>query len=434
MSVPRLPHDVRSSSLVILASHALRLALGFVVTLLLARSLPPDDYGVFSVLMGFLLTAAAFSDLGINIPFVRFYVEQGRSGDVGSERFANFAFTSRILLSAGATAVALAVLSLWGPELLQKDIPGWAVLLGSILVFTEGISSFLLSVLQAQEKFKILAACTVGPNAIRALVLLVLVALDAVSLLSAFILFSVSLMITTGLTKLILPTLSIEWKAWESARQFRPAVSWTRWTAVQTISNVVVSKFDILALGVFAVAPSRIGNYALGLAFASLLNVLQTSTMTLLLPKVSALATRADLYAYRRRLWNVELVLLVGVAAASVAAYGLLNGLYADRYPSAAGLMLILAAGFSFSVLITPWTLLSYTVNQPQIPAVQNIVGIVVLAASSLLLVPRWEIYGMALSVLSARASSELTGLWLTRRALRRHAFVTAAPVSGGSA
>lgn len=423
----------RLAPMIVLASHAARLALGFVVSLVLARSLPPDEYGIFSVLMGFLMTAAAISDLGINIPFVRFYVQQSQQGDSDADRFAGFAYTSRALLSMVAMAVATTVLIIWGTALLQRAFPLWAILLGSLLVLTEGISSFLLAVLQAQGRFTLLAVLMVSPNVLRTVVLLILVATNSVSLISAFVLFAVSLMITAGATKAALPGLGLRWDYRSAFTQFRHAVAWTRWTAVQTFSNVVMTKFDILALGFYAVEPARIGNYALGLAFASLLNVLQSSTMTILLPRVSALRSVADLRLYRRRIWAIEGALVVGVAASTLAAFGFIEWLYADRYPYAGGLVLILAGAFGVSVLVTPWTLLTYSIDRPQIPAIQNVVGFVILGAAALVFVPQFETSGMAWSVLMARCCSEMTGLVLTTRALRRHPLGAKLDAVGGS-
>ena len=409
-----------ASSLSVLSSHALRLALGFFVSLVLARSMAPSEYGVFSLLMGFLLTASAVSDFGINIPFVRFYVQQQADPSSSVDRFAGFAYGWRIAVSGVAMAVTFGMLYLWGEEFLQRPLSFWTIVLGSVLVFSEGISSFLLALLQARGRFQTLSALTVSPNALRIIVLGALVTLDLITFSTAFLVFSGTLIVTMCAARILTRDLRVRWDFWRAVDDYRPALSWTKWTMVQTLSNVFVSKFDILALGVYAIDPCRIGNYALALAFGSLLSVLQSSTITLLLPRVSGLLTRDGFEEYRRDMVRLSVLLGGAILIATLGGYQVITALYADRYPQAGDLFLLITGAFGVSTLVTPWTLLTYAVNRPQIPAVLNLTGIGVLVVASSLLVPRLEVTGMAVSVLLSRLVAECVGLALTIGAVRR--------------
>lgn len=402
------------SSLLVLSSNVLRLGLGFGVSLLLAGTMDPREYGVFSLFMGVLLTAAALSDLGVNIPFVRFYVQQNIEEETASEAFARFVYGWRLWLSLVAMAISSVFLITFGDAYFQRSLPGWMLALGALLVLSEGLSAFFVAFLQARRHFGKLSLLVVQPNVLRVVLLAILALTGEITLATAFLVFAGTLFANMIAGKLFTRDIRALWNPFSQIKNYREAISWTRWTVVQTISNVIVSKFDLLALGAYAIGRDVVGSYALALAFGSILIVMQTSEITVLLPHVSGLKTLEAMTTYRRRAWGLTGLLAIASAGAMVFGWWIVSTFYAENYPDAPELFLFIAAAFTVSALVTPWTLLCYALNKPQIPAYQNLLAIAVLGVSSFILVPRFGAHGMGASVLLSRLLSESLAIVMT--------------------
>lgn len=398
----------------------LRLGLGFGVSLLLAGTMDPREYGVFSLLMGVLLTAAALSDLGIGIPFVRFYVQQDLEEASVSQAFARFVYGTRLWLSLTAMILSSVFLFAFGDSYFQRSLPAWMLALGALLVLSEGLSAFFVALLQARKHFGKLSFLVVQPNALRVLLLAILAFAGGVTLTEAFLVFAGTLFANMIAGKWFSRDVRALWNPLGQIKNYRQAVSWTRWTFVQTISNVFVAKFDLLALGAYAIGRDVVGSYALALAFGSILVVMQTSVMTVLLPHVSALKSAEATSTYRRRALRLTGLLAIGSACALIVGWWTISTFYALNYPDAPELFLSIGGGLTVSALVTPWTLLSYALNKPQIPAYQNLMAIAVLGVSSFILVPRFGAHGMGVSVLLSRLLSESWAFVFTIRILRK--------------
>ncbi len=417
------------SSLLVLSSNVLRLGLGFGVSLLLAGTMDPREYGVFSLFMGVLLTAAALSDLGVNVPFVRFYVQQNIEEESASEAFARFAYGWRLWLSLAAMALSSVFLIAFGDAYFQRSLPAWMLALGALLVLSEGLSAFFVAFLQARRHFGKLSFLVVQPNALRVLILAILATSTEITLAAAFLVFAGTLFANMIAGKFFIRDIRVLWNPFRQIKNYREAISWTRWTVVQTMFNVFVSKFDLLALGAYAIGRDVVGSYALALAFGSILIVMQTSEITVLLPHVSALQTPEATTNYRRRALGLTGLLAIASVGAMIVGWWIISTFYAENYPDAPGLFLFIAAAFTVSALVTPWTLLCYALDKPQIPAYQNLMALVVLVVSSFILVPPYGAHGMGASVLLSRLLSESVAVVLTLRNLRTSRLVAERPL-----
>jgi O-antigen/teichoic acid export membrane protein len=274
--------------------------------------------------------------------------------------------------------------------------------------------------LQAEEKFKKLSTLNVVINALRLALLGGLYAAGALTtgtaimtvILSSFVIASIVFLTEHGYR----PVRAFR----ESMGDFRDLFFWGRWLSLMAIANILYVRLDVILLGYFHIERSAIGNYALAYAFSGAIVAFQPAMMTLLVPKVSAIDTPDRLRSYIKRAALVSALAVPALLLFGVSVDFFLGWFYGGQYPYAAGVFPLLAGGFAVTLLATPFSALSMTIDRPQILAYQNILGFLTVLLLGLIMIPRLGIYGCAVSVFSSRLLMEAAGVLGVYVILRR--------------
>jgi O-antigen/teichoic acid export membrane protein len=407
------PDSISRAWALVTGAEAGRLALGFIVSLVVARTLGPADYGTYAVL------AAMVGIVGV--------VAEGGLSEAAVLRLARHEGDARAFfwLRIALASAVIAVLCLLAPLLARSlGIPDdgtltrWA-LLGIVATACSGAASVLL---QAAGGFGRMSTLTLFNTALTALLALFLALVQQLTIASALVVLGIGTSLATfalGL-RLLRPDLQVP-SLTVLRREAGELLRTGRWLWLAALLAMLAVNLDVVIVSRNAVLET-VGVYALAASVANKAGIVNNSLYTVLLPRVAHLADERAVRQYLkeslRRGAVVALALLVCVPLAQP--FVLL--VYGQPYAAAVPLLQLLLGVVIFDVLAMPALLLPLAYRRPRLMAAGDGARAAALLVLGGALVP---IYGPGAAV-AARFGSRVAGAVLVLALLgrsRRAAF-----------
>jgi O-antigen/teichoic acid export membrane protein len=388
----------------IFGAELLRMALGFLASILIARGLGPQGYGSYAVLMATVAILMTLSDFGLTPAAVRFLAQ---TGDVPSEQRRVMAVYA--VLKGGAVAailVTVLVAAPWlsGPALSRPDLDT-LLRLAALLLLSSALMSFVMTLFQGMRRFREYSSLQpLNPAATLLAIALLAVwgrlnvaSVILVSVAAPFVPFLVGVIIARR-RNIPLPGLP----DFDLSGHWRTLVRFSKWLWISSLFAIVASRLDLLLLNRFS-QPEQVGAYALALGLATKLAVVNGSLITVLLPTVSAFRSRGEFTRFartnvRRSLMLATLLLLAGLPLAQP----LILGIYGESYAASTGIFRVLLFVVAVELAATPFVLFAYPLDLPKALAAGEMVKTALLGVAGVLLVPVFGPTGMAVAKLIA--------------------------------
>lgn len=406
---------------ILTAGNLLRLAVGFVASVLIARALGPATFATFAVLGAIATIAGAVVDPGLTGAAVqRIARAWPAEPDAASDRAAAFLWwraVTALVLAALVWAVLVAVGALTG-RLPASDLLSLA-LLGTVATALSGAIS---AILQAVGRFGQLALVGLTNAALTAILALLLAALGRLTLVTALLILGIATSLVACIVgRALLPR---GWRLAPPARATLRAEGIAlfrvgRWLWLAHSAALFAAQLDLLLVNHWRDA-AETGTYALALNLAAKADIVNSGLYTVLLPAASALAGPGAVRGYLRRG-----LLRSGAIALALLPTALLIGpaidlFYGAAYHPAARLYQLLLAVVIFDLFTTPITLLAYHHRRPQLLAGADLLRVAVLLIVGALLIPATGPLGGVTGAIIARLAAKLAGITLIASRLPR--------------
>ncbi len=362
--------------------------LGMLASIVIARSLLPEQYGHFSFMMWCATLFVIVSNGGLSTGAIKFVAEQderGRHIILGHlARLQNHALTITALIS------AIGILVFPGFFLASAPLPAWALLLTASLFKASYI--FWMSATQGSENFARIArvVLVVAPSNLAANLLIAWLAPSLINFIAVYL-----------LTSLLYRALIAPWRHAsialpDSATQKRVSRHLIITGASIVLSFFVLRQSEILFLRIFSdaaeIAFFSIA-YTIGFALAALI---PGAYAALLLPMMSRQSTRSS-YAtdtYPRSLRYLMLLAAPMAVGTWLLGEHLILTLYGEAYRSAVVALFWVIAGVAISA--TSQAAVSLLVSQDQqgrVLRINLLVAVVVLVMDAVL-ISQFGLYG----------------------------------------
>ncbi|UZE93665.1 MAG: oligosaccharide flippase family protein [Candidatus Pacearchaeota archaeon] len=155
---PSLTQKVLRNSLYQITATAIAKLGGFIFTIIVARMLFPELFGIYSLALAVILILITFADLGINSTLIRYTSEAlGKKQKTKARSYTRFLLNFKLLI-AGAFALALFLiarpLSLYA---FHKEALILPLQIGSVYLFATALLGFFSSLFYAIQKVKLVA-------------------------------------------------------------------------------------------------------------------------------------------------------------------------------------------------------------------------------------------------------------------------------------
>ena len=367
--------------------------IGFVFTILLARSLGPVNFGVYSALTALAAIVYSLGDLGISSALINFLPKKisERYEYLATSFWLEFVIGVFILLFFG-------ILSLFFRQIVPGSL-GTDIFLAGLLAFNYLLIIYTQGIFTADRKFWSYSASQIVDSAVKIVIVLAIFKLGRLSIGTALIANVIStllaLLFTFGKT-----LYSIEFDFSKSS--FWSIFHFAKWIAVSRIFTVMISRVDIVLLNLL------VGSYSAGIfSAASRVTLLFAMTAaglgSVINPRFSSFDNSHKILAYSKKL----VLLVSGIAASMIAisffASPIINLVYGEKYLESISVFryLILAMiPFLFSLISN--SVLVYSFNQLNFYTKMMAIQTTIIIGLDLLLIPRIEYHAPAIALFAS--------------------------------
>ena len=330
--------------------------LSFVFTIILARILMPELFGLYSLALSTILVFAAFADLGFGETIVRFVSrELGKGNNVKAAAYSRHLIKIKIFLMIVVALVLIASSKFIANNYYNQPI-GLALLAGGLYIFIAGFVIIFQSILQAHNLFgpifyrellfQTLRIILVPIIVILALknsmegeniLFLIISVLSLAYLLSACLLY---LFYRKNVFKKELKQASLSRKEEKNVNKFFTITSFS------FLSGIFFGYIDIVMLGYF-VSSEYIGYYQVAFSFISAMIPLITFSGALL-PIFSRLSKQKIHFIFKKTIKIISLISIVSFLFIILASKQLILLTFGDEYLASVNILRI------FSLLLLP--------------------------------------------------------------------------------
>lgn len=389
----------------VLAANVFNNLASFLITVLAARMLGPQEFGILAVAVAITLLFSLFTDFGLNTALVRLYNARGESEEgellptiVGWKMLLVIAFIPAALMLKHAALYLFPIYAGYGALLYFSFVSGALLSLWSTIRAVE----------QARREFAVFTRYTLAYGFLRIVSAGFLMAIGKFSALGVlFALYTAPLTVLMfygwhAKCKLLWPSL-IKTPLQVKLFILKRAFSYSFWVAVSGISYTMLARVPQFTLGRGGHL-EQVGLYSAGLTFVAVFSLLNEAVRTVLLPDVATLHTEEGRRAFRQKLVaGTPLFIMAGLMA--LAAMSLLQ-LYAlgEIYSTSVYVFIILGVATMVTMYTGFYNLLVHSYGIPSLEAAVNIVRVGALTVLS------WVLPATAINVAFAFASILVAG------------------------
>lgn len=411
---------------------------GLIFTIIVARILLPELFGVYTLALTVVLTISIFTDLGINGTLIRYLAESLKTKTTKANAEARarlrFLLNFKLLLTAVAALALFLLANILAVYVFKKPLLELPLKLGAIYLFIISLQGFFSAAFYAIQKVRYSAISETIFQILR-IALLFVFFMFYKNVSSVFIVLMISMFISYLFLHMALsrdsssllrgPRLRIEGK------ERKRLLGFFGWLTISSISLVFFVNIDDFMLGMFLPAAKFVGYYS---AISSIIGAVAALVTfgTTLLPTFTQIEKGAFERGFRKVFHYLALVAIpaaIGLAFIMVPA---IKAIYGAAYvPTEYNFAILLTSILlSLTVIETAFTALFSTLFQakerPKIPSllivIATIVNIVLNYAFikiGLTFGPQYGLVAVALATVISRYGNMVALAVLTRKKLK---------------
>jgi len=371
---------------------------GTLFTIVVARSLSPINFGIFSAIFALATLFSSLADLGISSALINFLPK------VKGDRSTIISVTFWMQLG---IALLLSSLSLGFLPIRQDTLPGAQslhIIYLSLLIIPLVFESFALAILKALDSWMKL---------ILTYLLLRFNLLDISSVLLASIAAS-SLATAFAISKELKHVRPIFPKA-----QVSRIVHFAKWIALVRVFSVGISRIDIILLNAIG-SSFQAGIYAASSRITLLYAMLVSSLGSVVAPRFSAFTTKQHVKDYILKLLLLTTFFALGMIALLEFAPLIIRIVYGEAYLSTVPIFRYLTyAMIPFLYATVTTNPLIFYFNKPNFIALTTVIQIFIIVALDLALIPSFGAIAPAISLAVSNSVVLLLTGWKLIRLLK---------------
>lgn len=403
--------------------HFLSKGLGILTFIVMTRSLAPAEYGIFMLAYSVFEIGLYLSDLGLDTGTTRFVAKGIRHQDEEGTR----AVLKAVFLTKVAAASIVFVLGYLAAPFVAREIlvrPEMTPYLriAHVGIFGAQLSGFFHSYFAARLQFVRNALFSmVAPLGILLAVLGIWRRGD-LDVWSCLVIYVGAPLVVCAITTAVLGRHLLGART-RLGPSLRAVWRFSRWIYVTNVLGTVRFRLNSILLARYATLP-EVGLYNYGDKLASILTLFTSSITTVLVPRASHLLEGEELRALLRSSYRFMLLLVPALLVVPFVSRPLIAFL-APAYVEAAPIFSVLFVSILFSLAALPSSTVLYSVNQPHVETVVEMIALLLTLVGGYLLVRSHGGIGAAAIMLIQRTvSASLVIGWVYAKVYRPAASV----------
>lgn len=390
-------HDtVTRDWLVVTGGSFSRLALGFIASIIIARSLGPSAFGVYAVLATSAAITGAIGDFGLtNAAVRRIVAARQREPQRAAQIWSTF-FWARLLAVAGVVTLGILFAAPISRYIIGLPQESNLLRLALIGVAATALSGTVTALLQATGHFGRLAAVMLANAALTVMLAAALAQTHQLTLYTALVVLGIGTSIVSFIFgyRLLPGAWPLNLPDRETFRH--DGVDLARfgaWLWIGGILSVMAAHIDLLLVNHWTL-PATVGAYSLAVSLATRVEVVNHSLYTVLLVSASRIDTPAGIRHYVRSGLLRSAIICLALVPLILLAGPFIGTFYGAAFEPAVRLFQSLILVTILNILLTPLLMLAFTLDQPRLIAVTDSARVVTLLGAGIILVPAFGVSG----------------------------------------
>jgi O-antigen/teichoic acid export membrane protein len=355
-------------------------AVGLIFTVILARYLGPEQFGIFSAVTALYSIVYSLGDLGIAASLINFIpkLKEKRS------ELINTSFSFEIFVCA-VILIIFVGFSIFHDSIIPGSL-GKQILIAGALAINYLLISFIQGIFTAERRFLRYSFTQIIDSGIKIILILILMSVSGLSVETALLANVVSTLIALTITfgkEFFKIKLSLEKGILNKIFHF------AKWLAINRVFGVFISRIDVLLLNLL-VGSFQAGIFSAANRITLLFSLLVSSLGSVVNPRFSSFGEdKEKISAYIKKLLGLVSLISVFMLILVFLANPIINIVFGDKYLAAIPvfrMMTLAMIVFMFQLVTIPPIIFSF--NQPKFVARLTALQVVVLIGMELILIP----------------------------------------------
>lgn len=375
--------------------------LGFIFWIVVARSVSPADFGLFSVVFNLITILFVLCDVGLSSSILRFLpqaIKEAKKEE--AEKILKVAFLAVLLVSGLLTAVLAIFSNQLAILVFTKKELSLPLLIASFSLLGISLSYLFVAIFQGKQKFLLGVVTEIGMMVVKVSSIILLLFMGKLNLISLTVVFSLTSF--SGLVfGLIFLGPSFLFKSLDT-KLAKILLGFGLWVALARIANATAARIDTLMLTRFVEA-DQIGFYAAAQRMTFIFPVLITGMTAVISPKFAALGTKEEAITFFKKASLLLSFLFIPVIVLFVMAPWITIWIYGSVYaPSISIFRWLLASSVFFIASSVPTLAILYYLGESKFFAIISLVQLVLIFLGNLFFIPLLGVIGPAVSLVVA--------------------------------
>lgn len=373
--------------------------LGAIFYIIGARFLGPEQFGLFSIAVGVAILIADLTGIGTNVSLIKFI-----SGNLGQTKIWSLVkFTLKLKLW-----IWIIILTLGYPlsYLLSTYLFHQTGLLTPLILSMVGVGSlslfsFIISLVQALQKFSVWSGLNIFSNSVRLFFLVLINVSFGLNVISGLIVFIISPLFGILIGLFFIPIKKIIQAS--SNYQVTPEFfKYSKWAALSAIITAFYMRADVL-LNASLLPASDVGIYSGASQLAIFMPQLIGALGVLSAPKFAAFKSKQLMFKFYLRFQLVVLFLAVCLGALIPASYFIIPSLLGEQYLLSIPVFIIIIISWLISLIAVPIEdSIRYFYGYTKFIAINQLIQISVFVLLGIILIPVFGVIGTPIAILIA--------------------------------
>jgi len=392
---------------------------GLVYYILSARVLEPAGFGIFSVSTATIALLASIANIGIDTGIVRFVGKYHGTDNLKVKKIIKYAFNIKIVSIVVLNVVGWFAMPFIVNKILQKPELLFPLRLSLLGAATSMLLSFVVSVIQAIQKFVVWSILTTFINILRLIVLILLVYFGLVNVNSGIYLYILSPLIGFFIGLFYIPKFVDVKNENEVSKEL---FNYNKWIAIFTLIVAVSSRVDTF-ITTRLLTLKDVGIYSVAVNLSSVVPSIVLALGTVVAPKLASFRSNLDAKKYLEKLQLFVIFLAaIGIIFGIPLSYFVIPKLYGVEYmPSIYPFIILLITQAIFLISIPCHSAIFYYFSYPKIFVYISIVHLFVVSIFGWFLTKDFGYTGAAMAMLIGNVFNfAIPFYWVTKKLYRK--------------
>ena len=354
-------------------------AVGFIYTVILARVLGPEKFGIFSAVVALVAIVYSLGDLGIASAIINFIpkLKDLRSTIISTSYWFEIIVSIFILF-------LFAIFGIFHKAIIPGSLLP-QVLIAGVLAINYLFISYVQSIFTAERHFLSYSFTQIIDAGIKIIIVFILLSLSRLSIETALLANVIStffaLLITFGKEFLRI-------KPSYNKGIFEKLFHFAKWIAVTRIFSVFISRIDIILLNLLS-SSFQAGIFAAANRITLLFSLLVSSLGAVINPRFSGFDNKEKVISYVKKLLGLISLITSFMLLSALFAKPIINLVFGDKFVSAVPVFQALTIAmipFIFSMATT--SALIYTYNQTKFIARLTAFQVISMVVMEIIFIP----------------------------------------------